>query len=156
IQTQIEKIFTERVMNSVIDKAGLLPLPPSQSMLAKLTKKNTIPTGLDSPDDRARLIMALKTTCIRVDAINSVVMGISAQMNTPELAQKVSRATYEAYREEFQRQQEQDQQFDKFFVQRLKAIEEMIAGVEKEMVEFNKAHPREMPGGKDPLLLPVP
>ncbi|MEI6231958.1 MAG: Wzz/FepE/Etk N-terminal domain-containing protein [Planctomycetota bacterium] len=157
IQRQIELIFTDRLLSKVIDRAGLLPSPPSQSMYSRYMNAKPAVSKYTPERERIELIRALRNPAhVRADALNSVVLNITAQMNTPELAQKVSGALLEAYKEEFSRLQNVDSQFDEFYTKRKAALESAISDQQKEMEEFNKLHPRDLAVGKDPLLLPSP
>ena len=157
IQTQIDLIFTDRVMSRVVDEAGLIPTPPSQSIFARYAGAKYELSKYPPDRERIELIRALKSPAhIKADAMSSVVLNITAQMNTPELAQKLSAAVLHAYKDEFARLQGEDTQFEKFYTARLIAIDAEIAKCQREMEEFNRLHPRSTVPGTDPLQLPVP
>ncbi len=156
ISAQVELIYTDRVMGKVIDKAGLIPEGPSQSIYARWSGQKTFESKYDPVRERIEIIRGLRNKHVKVDRMSPVVMSITSQMNTPELAQKVTRAVLDSFKEEFERMQSTDVQFEKLYVQRIKALDELIEECQKEMEEFNKLHPRDMAGGKDPLILPIP
>src|ERR1043165_2161689 len=153
IQAQIELIFTDQVLGQVVDKAGLVPEPPSQCLLARFTGHQPPPSKLSPERQRIEAIRALKKR-ITVEAITPVVFTITAQMNTPELAQKVSSGIYEAYVEEFDRHRGEDTQFKQFYDQRLRTLDSARQQALKEMEDFRREHPRLNGNGPDTLTVP--
>ncbi|HLX65321.1 MAG TPA: Wzz/FepE/Etk N-terminal domain-containing protein [Planctomycetota bacterium] len=148
IQAQIELIFTDQVLGKVVDKAGLVPDPPSRSYFARLTSYKSA-SKLSPELQRIEAIRLLRKRVI-ADEISPVVLNITAQMNTPELSQQVAKGVYEAYVEEFEKHQGENTQFKDYYEQRLKGLAEVIDECQRDMEEFSKQHPRATLGDAKP------
>ena len=135
IQAQIELIFTDAVMAKVLDKASLLPPPPSQSIIAKYAKLPPTSSEFSPERQRIEVIRELKKS-ITVEALSPVILILSARMNTPELAQSVSKAAYESYVEEFSRLQKESGELRKIYNDRLSAVQLLIDDTSRQLQEF--------------------
>jgi len=146
INVQSQIIMSNRTMEEVIKRTGLIIPPPSRSVLGlrrqakgQATKETKAPSKID----------ALKSIhkSVHVNVVNPEILIISAHMNDPHLAQLVVSNVVDVYRENsLALVLDEIERHEKYLITQQERLDKEVNEQEQLLIDFESNHP-EVAGG---------